>query len=259
MKSVVPHTFRTSAIVDGETINGNLRRQASDVARNLDARYTYIPPIIVPFDGVTNALTTQLRTVLFNRPSSTNPIEIVRVEFFVYAASGVTWTLSANQLGGALTPPWGSITLATAGLTTEAYAVSTTVIPVSTFGVQFEVSGSAAGAITRGWIVLHCRADRGVQGAAPNHSSYTPTYVDAASSSAGSVLDTQLTALATAVTNANVESAQRCWNDGVGLQRQHHKRGGNVLYDCGHHLCGAGDWNGHHRQRHDHWHRLKHH
>ena len=201
MKSVVPHTFRTSAIVDGETINGNLRRQASDVARNLDARYTYIPPIIVPFDGVTNALTTQLRTVLFNRPSSTNPIEIVRVEFFVYAASGVTWTLSANQLGGALTPPWGSITLATAGLTTEAYAVSTTVIPVSTFGVQFEVSGSAAGAITRGWIVLHCRADRGVQGAAPNHSSYTPTYVDAASSSAGSVLDTQLTALATAVTN----------------------------------------------------------
>ena len=69
MKSVVPHTFRTSAIVDGETINGNLRRQASDVARNLDARYTYMPPIIVPFDGVTNALTTLFLRVRGNIPA----------------------------------------------------------------------------------------------------------------------------------------------------------------------------------------------
>ena len=201
MKSVVPYTFRTSAIVDGESVNGNLRRQAADVNRNLSARYTYCPPIIIPFDGVTDVLSTQLRTVLFNRPTSVNPIEIVRVEFFVYAATGVTWTLSANELGGTLTPGWQSITLATAGVTTEAYAVSTMVIPVSTFGVQFQVAGSTAGTITRGWIVLHCRADRGVQGAAPNHAGYTPTLVDAASSSAGSVLDTQLTALATAVTN----------------------------------------------------------
>lgn len=205
MKALAPYTFRTGAIVDGEYVNGNLKRGAKDINRNLSRRYTYCPPIVIPMDGVTDALGSVLRSIKFDRPVSTNPIEIIKVEFYVYAASGVTWTLSCTDTS------WSSISLATAGATTEARAQSSTVIAVPNGGVTFTVAGSAAGTITRGWIVLHCRADRGVQGSSPNHAGYTPTLVDATSSSAGSLLDTELTALAAAVTNDSTNNKDlRC-------------------------------------------------
>lgn len=205
-----PYTFRTDGIVDDNLVNGNLRAGADYVNDNLSRRYTNAPPIIVPLDGVTDTMTTALRTIRFARPTANNPVEVVRVEFYCYAASGVTWTLSASGTGVA----WDSITLDTAGATTEAYAVSTTPIAVPTGnGVDFVVSGSAAGTLTRAWLVLHVRCDRGVQGASPSFAPYTPTYVDSsvAAASMASSLDTQLTALAAAVTrDANAQSDLRC-------------------------------------------------
>jgi len=197
MKSLTPYIFRTGGIVDDERVNGNLRRAADDVNRNLDKRYTYCPPIIVPLDGMTSANTAALRTIRFARPafSADRPLEIVKVEFYVYSATGATWTITQS------TTAWNSISVDTAGATTEAYAVSATPIAVpSGTGVDFVFSSSAVSTLTRAWMVIHCRADRGVQGAAVNHAGYTPAFVDSSSSTAGATLDTELTALAAAVT-----------------------------------------------------------
>jgi hypothetical protein len=205
MKALTPYTFRTGAIVSDDLVNGNLRRSADDVNRNLEKRYTYCPPIVVPLDGITDVMTAAQRTIRFDRPTANNPVEIVRVELYVYSAAAVVWTLSQA------TTTWSSITLTTAGATTEAYAVSTTPIAVPNGGVDFVLSGASASTLTRAWLVIHCRADRGVQGASPNHAGYSPTFVDSSSSTAGSVLDTQLTALATAVTNdATNDKDLRC-------------------------------------------------
>jgi len=205
VKALTPYTFRSGAIVDELNVNGNLRRLADDVNRNLSRRYTYSPPIIVPLDGIANTDTAAQRTVRFDRPTANNPVELVRVELHIYAASGVTWTLSCSDTS------WSPITAATAGATTEVTAESTTVLAIPNGGVDFTISGSAAGTLTRAWLVLHVRCDRGVQGAAPNHAGYSPTLVSAATSSAGSILDTELTALAAAVTNdATNASDLRC-------------------------------------------------
>lgn len=205
MKALTPYTFRTGAIVDELNVNGNLRRLADDVNRNLSRRYTYSPPIVVPLDGIANTDTAAQRMVRFDRPTADNPVEVVRVELFVYAASGVTWTLSCSDTS------WNPITVATAGATVEATAESTTVLAIPDGGVDFTVSASGAGTLTRAWMVLHVRCDRGVQGATPNHAGYSPTFVSAATSTAGSTLDTQLTVLAAAVTNdANNAQDLRC-------------------------------------------------
>lgn len=193
MKALTPYIFGTGNIVDEEAVNGNLRRAAADVARNLSRRYTRMPAIIVPLDGVVDTDTAALRSIVFDRPTADNPVEIIKVELFIYAATGVTWTLSVS---GAT---WESLSVDTAGASSEAYAVSAQPIAVPNGGVTFTLSGSAAGTITRGWMVLHCRADRGVQGASPDHSGYEPSYVNADTSSAGSVLDAELEALADAV------------------------------------------------------------
>ena len=204
MKSLTPNTFRTGGIVDDERVNGNLRRAADDVNRNLDKRYTYCPPIVVPLDGMANTDGAGVRTIRFARPAQNadRPIEIVRVEIYIYSAGGANWTVTQSQT------TWASLVVATAGSTTEAYAVSTTPIAVPTgTGVDFVFSADAASTLTRAWMVIHCRADRGVQGAAANHAGYSPTFVDSSTSTAGATLDAQLTALAAAVTrdtaNAN--------------------------------------------------------
>lgn len=205
MKAITPYTLRSGAIVDGEGVNDNLRTSARNVGRNLSRRYTHAPAVIIPLDTVTDALTSALRSIVFDRPTANNPVEIEGVELVIYATAGVTWTLSVS---GAT---WSSITLDTAGTTTEAKAVSDQAIAVPNGGVTFTVSASGASTIARGWIALYLRNDRGVQGVAPNHAGYTPTFVDATTSSAGSVLDTQLTALAAAVTNDATNSADlRC-------------------------------------------------
>lgn len=195
MKALTPYTFRNTAIVDELAVNGNLRRAADDVNRNLSRRYTYSPPIVVPLDGIANTDTAAQRTVRFDRPTANNPVELVRVELHVYAATGVTWTVTCSD------GTWLPISVATAGATTEVQTESRTVLAIPNGGVDFVVSASGASTLTRAWLVLHIRSDRGVQGAAPSHVGFSPTFVDAATSTAGSVLDTQLTALATAVTN----------------------------------------------------------
>lgn len=197
MKALVPNLFRTGGIVDGEDVNDNLRAIADDVNRNLSRRYTYCT-VAIPLDGMTNAMTAAERTINFNPPVNgggfARTVSVVETKLSIYATAGVTWTLSGTSLTN-------SISLTTAGATTEATAVSSQVMEAnSSSAFSFTLAGSAASTIARGTLYLTIRSDRFAQ-PSTDATPYTPTYVDASSSSAGSVLDTQLTAAATAVTN----------------------------------------------------------
>lgn len=203
MKAIVPYTFRTGAIVDAESVNGNLRQMSSDVGRNLSRRYTY-SQCVVPLSGMTNADTEASRTIFFYNPNS--PIDLVAVEAVIYSASGVTWTATITN-----ERVTDSFTVDTAGATTKASGglnrlfsltqatnyTNANWSPTTVTGFRIVMSASGASTITSGYLVLHFRGDRANY---QNHAGYTPTLLQSGTSSAGSVLDTQLTAFEGAVT-----------------------------------------------------------
>lgn len=199
----VPYTFRTGGIVDVEHVNGNLQQMSSDVGRNLSRRYTYCQTI-VPLIGMVNTDTEAARTVFFRDPTAA--IDLVAVEAVIYSASGATWTVTiTNQTVS------DSFTVDTAGTTTKASGGLNRLFslqqataysnaswsPTSVTGYRIVLSASAASTITSGYLVLHFRGDRANLA---NHDGYNPTLLQATTSTAGSVLDTQLTAFESAVT-----------------------------------------------------------
>lgn len=203
MKSIVPYTFRTGGIVDMESVNGNLRQMAQDVNRNLSRRYTYWQ-MVAPIAGMLSSDTEELRSFYFHSTLNIN-MSLVSVEAVIYAATGATWTV--NITNGAFSD---SFTVATAGTTTKAsgalsrvFSMETAVFvskpawsPSGQTGIYITLSSSVASTIVSGYLVLHWRCDRGNGG---DHSGYTPTLLQSTTSSAGSILDTQLTAFENAV------------------------------------------------------------
>lgn len=209
MKAIVPYTFRTGGIVDAEAINGNLRQMSADVGRNLSRRYTYCQTV-VPITGMVNTDNEASRTIFFRDPSgSLDAIDLVSVEAVIYSASGATWTITVTNEAVS-----DNFTVATAGTTTKASGGLTRLFslsqataysnalwsPTSVTGYRIVLSASAASTITSGYLVLHFRGDRANNA---NHAGYSPTLMQATTSSAGSILDTQLTAFENAVLRDN--------------------------------------------------------
>jgi hypothetical protein len=181
-----PNRFVTGDQLDLERVNDNLEKMAADLNRSMDLRYTYSTSFF-DLTGVTNASAQALRSFRLRRPFSTVRYEVVGVELVIYSASGATWELSCTETA------WPSITLATAGATTEARAVSPSRVQVpASSGLDFIVSSSDTSTITAGYLVVHFRTDRGSQG--DTYTRYTPTLLNAASSTAGTTLDTELNA-----------------------------------------------------------------
>lgn len=199
------HRFVTLTNLDCERINDNLEQSAGDVNDNLDNRYTY-SVLHFNLDGVTNASTAVLRELAIRRPGTNNGVEVWAVEFYIYAAGSETWTLTCSDT------TWPSITTVAAGATTKSTpgsSLTAVSIPSSSADVTFTASCPNASTITAGQIVVHLRCDRGNQGA--SHAGYAPTLIDSASSTAGSLLDTQLTNLASAVSRDTANATDlRC-------------------------------------------------
>jgi hypothetical protein len=186
-----PYRLATGEQLDLERVNDNLEKLAGDLNRSMDLRYTYSSSF---FDlaGVTESSAQALRSFRLRRPFSTVRYEVVGVELVIYSASGATWELSCTETA------WPSITVATAGATTEARAVSPSRVQIpASDGLDFIVDTDDTSTITAGYLVVHFRADRGSQG--DTYTRYTPTLLNAASSTAGTTLDTELNAYETAV------------------------------------------------------------
>lgn len=189
---LVPYTFRTGAILDGEDVNANLRGIARDIKRNLDRRYTYWD-VSIPLDGMTNALSSVLRSIEF-KPPADSAVVIVGADLSIYSASGVTWTLTGPT-------DWDGCSVDTAGATTEARDNCAQPIRVEdTAAATFLLAASGASTITRGTLTLSMRSDRGSQPAsAPDFAPYVPTPVDASTTGLAAALDAQLVAAQNAV------------------------------------------------------------
>lgn len=191
MKALIPRLFRDGTIVDGEDVNENLRSLARDIKRNNDRRYTYCS-VSIPLDGMVNTDPAGAREIYFGVPNLL-AAEIVGVELSIYAAGSETWTVSILD-SNARTE---TVSATAAGATTEAYASSARPLQAtSTCILSFSATGGST--ITRGSVTLSLRCDRQVNDDR-TRLDYEPTFVDATTSTAGSVLDTQLAAAQLAV------------------------------------------------------------
>ena len=196
MKPIVPFVPVTSRNLDLDEVNGNLAAIAGNVNRNLRKRYTRPPPLIYPWDGITDASDASLRRFYIRRPAAGRAVEITGVELVLYGNAAVTATLSCSDT------TWPDLTLATSATpTTEPSATSKNhvSVPSESADVTFTLSFSGAYTVTRGYLVVHLRCDRGNQGAA--HTEWTPATFDSTSASAGTLgtlLNTEFSAAETA-------------------------------------------------------------
>lgn len=189
----VPHRFVDATNFDPESVNDNLEAISRQVQRNLDKRYTY-SSVPFPLDGITDASAEVLRQIALRRVSANAAIEVCSFEVVLYGNAEVTATVTCSD------STWPALEFTTSSVvTTEATAISPipVSIPSSAADVTFTISFSAAYTCTRGYFVVHLRSDRGNQGT--SHAGYSPTLIDAASSTLPSLLDTELTNLGAAV------------------------------------------------------------
>lgn len=191
MKPLVPHKFTTGQTLDPESVNDNLERISADSGKNMSRRYTYSVAIF-PIEGLANTDSAAKRGIDLRAFAAANNFTVVGVDVVIYATAGVTWTLTATN---SLSQPWESISVATAGTTTEARVNSDQ--PIEASSAVFTLTGSAASTIAAGYIVFTFRADRWRQGT--TLASYAPNLFNAATSTAGATMDTEIAAIATAV------------------------------------------------------------
>lgn len=193
-----PRTFRTGGIVDAEDVNDDLRALSRDIKRNADRRYTYCP-VVVPLDGMTDADAANTRTIILPVPIDSNGfvVEVVGAEVSLYATAGVTWTVTLDDG----TRPVVSIPVVTAGAAVEARGSTDNPLRFTDPKVLTVVfAGGAASTIVRGSLLLYLRIDRFANDGA-TFPVYDPTLLSAGSSTAGSLLDAELTAAAAEVAN----------------------------------------------------------
>ncbi len=193
MIPLTPRRFEnTGGTFDMEAANDNFEAIAANLDRNLGKRYTYSEQRF-DFDGITEASAAVLRAFAIRRPAASNGVEVCAVEVVIFAAGAVVWTVSCSDTS------WPSITVTAAGATTEATAISDMPVPVTSASTDliFTLSPATASTITRGYLVVHLRCDRGNQGT--SHASYAPALLNSASSTAAATINTELDALTTAV------------------------------------------------------------
>jgi hypothetical protein len=192
MKAHIPRTFRTGAIVDSEDVNANLQAISRSITRNVGQRYTYCP-VSVDITGLVDTDTAAERTIPFCRPTSgarVYPVDIVGVEVSIYATAGATWTLTSTDENGTVF----TLATVTAGATTEGYSASNVPLQIdSATRLDFVLSASAGSTITRGTVTFHVRADRHVQDTA-SPPAYSPTLIDASTSTAATAINAETTA-----------------------------------------------------------------
>lgn len=186
----VPRAMYDGGNHDVEAINQNLRAIQRNIKRAMDLRYSTTPAVF-PLTGLSSAAAASQRTLRITLPTS-RQWQVVGAELVVCATAGATWSVSA---GGTL---WTGLSVATAGATTEAYDISEETIDPSAGVFTFTFSADVASTITSGYFVIHVCCDRGLQGSA-DFTGYSPTLLSSASSTDGSVLDTEMAAISAAV------------------------------------------------------------
>jgi hypothetical protein len=191
----VPHAFIDGENLDVEKVNDNLEAIAGQIRRNLGARYTYGPPMIFPLDGVAASDAAVLRQFAIRRPAAGRAVEIVGMEVVLYGSGAAgEAVLSCSD------PAWPSITVDVVNsATTEVYGSSgvPVSVPSESSDVVFTLALPAGYTVTRGYLVIHTRCDRGHQGHA--FDGYVPALLSSVTPDPPDHLDDEFAAAAAAV------------------------------------------------------------
>ena len=192
MKALVPYTFRTGETFDPERVNGNLQAIADDIADNQAQRYTYSTARF-DLDGLQDTDTAAARSFYPAILNGSGTAEIVGVELVIYATSSVAWTVESDKSG------WVEFSVTGGGSTTKAsgtYAGPPVLFDQSA-GEYLRVAADGTSTITRGYLVVHFRSDRGSQGTAM--TAYSPARFNAETDDTATNLSDEWDSIATAV------------------------------------------------------------
>lgn len=187
----IPRALFDGANLDVEAVNENLRAISRNIKRNQDLRYT-TTTFTFFLDGVADTDADVTRTITIVKASST-PFQIIGVQARLCGSAGVTWTFTSPT-----NTTWEGLSVTTTGATNEIIGSTDEPQPVST-AEDIIVTASGTGTITKGVVVITILADRAQQPTASAFIGYTATILSSTSSTAGSVLDTELTNAAAAV------------------------------------------------------------
>lgn len=211
--ALVPNRLRSTGNLDVDLLNADILAIAGDIEDSQDARYTYSRQFFL-LDGIADTSAAVLRQFPIRRVGTNNAIEVVSVEMVIVSATaGVTWTLS--KVGDTL---WPTIAIDTDDATINGDRHAETSIPASVSSsssdlvLQVAADTAAGNSITTGYLVVHTRADRWNQGS--TLTRFTPTMLDSSSSTASTVVDAYITAIASRVTEdtaADVDLRVECF------------------------------------------------
>lgn len=193
MKTFMPQRSVDERNLDTDAVNDNLLAGADGVRANMARRYTWSPPLFYKLDGLTNASGAQLTRFSVKRPGTDNVAEIAFTELVIVGdGSDDVWTLSCPDTS------FQDLELTTVG-NAEVQVVSAVPVPLDSFvdNITFNLGCSTASTITRGYLIVHMRSDRGSQGT--DLVPYIPSLVDAATDDLGQHIEDQLSALGDAV------------------------------------------------------------
>lgn len=189
----VPHRFIDTENCDVERVNDDLQAIAADIRESLGKRYTHACSAMYPLAGITNALTDAERRFAVRAPNATTKLAVSQIELSIYAAAGVTWTLTCSNTN------IPTLVVETVDTTKEGYAILSVPIAIedSAADVTWTLSASGASTIVAGWLTFTFRNDRGNQGT--SHAPYVPTLLNALSSTDAATINAQTTLIGAAV------------------------------------------------------------
>lgn len=158
--ALVPRAFRNLGNFPLDGINANLLAITGDLGDSQAQRYTY-GTAFFDLSGMAAADVTKLRQVAIRRVGADNGIEVCGLELVVSNATAAsTWALT--KVGDTTFP---TMTVTGGGADVEDFVVSNVPAGVTSSAADlvYQITGSA-GSITRGYLVVHTRADRWSQG-----------------------------------------------------------------------------------------------
>lgn len=197
MKHIEQHIFRDGETLDHGRWNESLINSADAVNDNLDRRYTR-STVHFDLNGIDSSTAEAERRVAVWTPASSSPaLEIEQVTLTAWGTNLKDLTVSSDITGVQ------DQTVTMAGTDPEDVVNLTLANELLLTGSikYITVEVESGGTLTRGYLAITFRGDRGAQGASPDHSKYEPTLLHAETTDTAATFDAAHTAIAAAATN----------------------------------------------------------
>lgn len=185
MNPIIPNLFRTGERLDHRRVAENAYQTKSDIEDSLARRWTTCT-VVFPLDSVSSSTAENLRRLALWVPSGFNlELEVVRIRVWAVGTANKKVTVTTSFDGPTIEVTMAGTTMA--DQKGDAAPCSSIVNSTTLKYITAEVE--SGGTISRGAIEVTLRADRGRQGASPDHSGYDPTVLAPRDNAKSSIAD----------------------------------------------------------------------